>query len=347
MCISPPVSLITVVIFVPEVKGQFKVVTFMDKSTSGRCYLHIQPYENDVDEEETKLSIRNPITSLCKSDCVRGPLSLLWWSKENLKISKTFLLSTQMKIKENLCSYQLLRHDIESERKSWTNDARPCNPYSKHCTITTGGTAHVPLPLGSQCFPSIGRIPSFGKDLFNSKSRLVDSQGVCSPDDDEVESILRVNAPLSVPHPQCPLREPQGGISIFNADVVIKEVDKNAARVFGKAILDKSYSGRTSAEEHDSYRMEGQGKLDEASHLLSTEGAHYEAKIAELNHVESRHQELLKELQLLEDQQKDLSSQLAAREHLLQEAKWEVIDLQGHIDVLNATEVMDQPQKLV
>ena len=51
-----------------------------------------------------------------------------------------------------------------------------------------------------------------------------------------------------------------------------------------------------------------QGKLDEASRRLNTKGTHYEAKIAELKHVESRRQELLKELQLLEDQQKELSS---------------------------------------
>ena len=89
--------------------------------------------------------------------------------------------------------------------------------------------SHVPLPSGSQCFPSIGRIPSFGNDLFDGGSRLVDSRGLCSLDDDEVESICRVNAPSLVPRPQHPLRAPQGGISLFNADAIIKEVDKNAA----------------------------------------------------------------------------------------------------------------------
>ncbi|KAJ8433884.1 hypothetical protein Cgig2_004606 [Carnegiea gigantea] len=219
------------------------------------------------------------------------------------------------------------------------------------------GLAHVPLPLGSQCFPSVGRIPSFDKDLFDSRSGLVNSRGVCPPDDDEVESIRRANAHSSVPRPQCPL----------------KEVDKNAARVLRKAILDKvcltsfdglpslrgdfdslyttilqrgvdvialeskveacdfkdlqqSYSGRISAEEHNNCHMEVQGKLDEASRRLNTEGTHYEAKAAELKHVESRRQELLKELQLLEDQQKELSSQ-------------------GQIEVLNATEMMDAATK--
>ena len=89
--------------------------------------------------------------------------------------------------------------------------------------------ALVSLPSISQCFPSIGRIPSFGKDLFDSISRLDESKGVCCPNDDEVESIRRANAPSSILHPQRPLRALQGGISIFNVDAVIKEVDKNVA----------------------------------------------------------------------------------------------------------------------
>ncbi|KAJ8426572.1 LOW QUALITY PROTEIN: hypothetical protein Cgig2_022309 [Carnegiea gigantea] len=664
------------------------MVTFLDKTTSGRRYLHIQPSENDVDGEETKLPVRNPITSLCKPDCVRGPPSLPWWSKENLKTGEIFLLSTHIKMKENLPSYQLLRHDIESERRSWAklplhgefsykplywewledilvrrkgkptieqwisfwfrgrskyhvskkpdqgsripqpgilsplpdagargyfsiaslmasgvgyclpiavlasiykglnelsrsshpgrggghfpthflyawlaknfdvyelvgeassspgmvkfsglvllpgrcnllerNTTRafrewwpkmfvspPCSPHANGskrkrsdlsdtniskdegklkpklkiihsgrpvepfvpviengssrvdipgidvgplvmpipaipiqsiaplpqdelpvevCEPSTQkvtelppedaenimdildaepnpiecmgesddvnfkeGLAHIPLPSGSQCFPSVGRIPSFGKDLFDSRSRLVSSRGVCPPDDDEVESIRKVNAHSPVPCPQRPLKVPQGGISVFDANAFIKEVDKNAARVLGKAILDKvcrtpfdrlpslrgdfdslyatilqrgvdvtplesrveglirqacdfkdlqqSYSGRISAEEHN--KSHG-GKLDEASRQVNTEGTHYEAKAAELKHVESRRQELLKELQLLEDQQKELSSQVAASEHLLQEVEREVIDLQGQIEVLNATEVMDAATK--
>ena len=63
--------------------------------------------------------------------------------------------------------------------------------------------------------------------------------------------------------------------------------------------------------------MEVQGNLDGASHWLNTKGTHYEAKAAELKHVELRSEELLKELQLLEDQKKDLSSQVSISEHLL------------------------------
>ncbi|KAJ8426954.1 LOW QUALITY PROTEIN: hypothetical protein Cgig2_033235 [Carnegiea gigantea] len=257
------------------------------------------------------------------------------------------------------------------------SNAHPYNPYSKHCATTIDGQdeipigvcepttekvtelppegvenimdifnsepnptecmgesddvnfkkelAHIPLPLGSQCFP---------------RSRLVDPRGVCPLYDDEVESIRRVNAPSLAPRRQRPLGAPHGGISIFNAEVIINEVDKNAARdlikpystrcvapllisfLLLKAILiafmplsfkedlQQSYSGQTSAEEHDTYRMEVQGKLDEASRQLNTEDTHYKAKTAELKH-------------------KYPSSQEAASEHWVQEAEWEVIDLQA------------------
>ena len=48
-----------------------------------------------------------------------------------------------------------------------------------------------------------------------------------------------------------------------------------------------------------------------------------------LKQVELRHKELLKALQLLEDQNKNLNSQVATSKHLIQEAKAEVINLQG------------------
>jgi len=81
------------------------MTTVMDRTTNGRRWLHIQLSENDIDGEETKLPIRNSIMSLCKPDCVGGPLSLPWWSKENLKTGKTFLLSSHINAKENLPSY--------------------------------------------------------------------------------------------------------------------------------------------------------------------------------------------------------------------------------------------------
>ncbi|KAJ8440281.1 hypothetical protein Cgig2_031595 [Carnegiea gigantea] len=81
-------------------------------------------------------------------------------------------------------------------------------------------------------------IECMGKsDDVNFKEGL--AHGVCCPDDDEVESIHRVNVPSAVLRPQRPVRVPQKGISFFDADTVINEVDKNAARVLGKVILDK------------------------------------------------------------------------------------------------------------
>ncbi|KAJ8435739.1 hypothetical protein Cgig2_003161 [Carnegiea gigantea] len=95
------------------------MVIFIDKTTNRRCYLHIEPSGNDVTGEEIKLVIRNSITSLYKSNCVGGPLSLSWWSKRNLKTDETFLLSSYVKVKENLPSYRFLHHDIETGHKSW------------------------------------------------------------------------------------------------------------------------------------------------------------------------------------------------------------------------------------
>ncbi|KAJ8434488.1 LOW QUALITY PROTEIN: hypothetical protein Cgig2_021444 [Carnegiea gigantea] len=77
------------------------------------------------------------------------------------------------------------------------------------------------------------------RNLFDSGSRLDGLKSVCSPNNGEIESIHRAHAPSVVPHLRRPLRSPQGRISIFNVDALIKEVDKNGARVFGKAILDK------------------------------------------------------------------------------------------------------------
>ncbi|KAJ8422044.1 hypothetical protein Cgig2_001036 [Carnegiea gigantea] len=73
------------------------MVTFMNKITSDRHYQQIQPSEKDLDGEETKLPIHNLITSLCKSEGIRGLPSLPWWSKENFKIDKIFSLSSHIK----------------------------------------------------------------------------------------------------------------------------------------------------------------------------------------------------------------------------------------------------------
>ncbi|KAJ8436104.1 hypothetical protein Cgig2_017087 [Carnegiea gigantea] len=89
----------------------FKMVTFMDKTTSGRRYLHIQPSKNDADGEETKLPIHSSITSICKCNCTRA--------FQPCFTDKTSLLSSHSKAEENPSSCQLLHHDIESGLKSW------------------------------------------------------------------------------------------------------------------------------------------------------------------------------------------------------------------------------------
>ncbi|KAJ8420964.1 LOW QUALITY PROTEIN: hypothetical protein Cgig2_019213 [Carnegiea gigantea] len=90
--------------------------------------------------------------------------------------------------------------------------------------------------------------------------------------------------------------------------------------------LQESYSDRMTIK---SRRIEVRTELNEASYHLDTESTRYSALKAKLGQVYLRREELLKELQSLDDQRKDLSCQRA------------VIDLKGQIDTLNAIEVID------
>ncbi|KAJ8431007.1 LOW QUALITY PROTEIN: hypothetical protein Cgig2_017185 [Carnegiea gigantea] len=161
---------------------------------------------------------------------------------------------------------------IELPLKGVTNimDILYANPYPTECTRESEDVkfkkAHVPLPLGSQCFPLIGRIPSMGKDFFDSQS---------------------IHDKVSY-HPFDRLPSPKADFEAFMPSL-FKKV---------------------------------QGKLDEASQWLNSKGACYKAIVAELEHME-----LLKDLQLLDDQKKDLNSQKAGIEHLLQETEHEIIDV--------------------
>ncbi|KAJ8430854.1 hypothetical protein Cgig2_003784 [Carnegiea gigantea] len=493
-------------------QGLFKIVTFMDKTTSGPCYLHIQPNENDADGEETKFPIRNPITSLCKSNCVRGPPSLPWWSKENLKTCKTFLLSTHIKIKKNLPSYQFLHHDREASRpqssgfpfgfgsatrtRGWgdcqvildelgvaigqrteiflaaflsywlctfillVRDASCiCSgTFSIASLMASGIGYYFPAAILASIYKGLnelshsshpgrsgGHFPAhflcawlaknfdayelgpksyFLGDIIYSRGiplvHFVNGGPRCSspqlaihmpviPRGNEViyltrtfqkmkaNLIVHFGKPLepfilliedvssrvkipgidvvipAMPIPAIPIQSivplPQDELPVGVCEPSIKKVielppegaenimdildaEPNPTACMGESKDVNFKEGLThvplpSGSQCFSSigRIPSFGKLDKTSHQLNTEGAHYEAKTAELKHVESRHQELLKELQLLEDQQKDLNSQVAASEHLLQEAEREVIDLQGQIDILNATEVMDAATK--
>ncbi|KAJ8437234.1 hypothetical protein Cgig2_012503 [Carnegiea gigantea] len=196
-------------------------------------------------------------------------------------------------------------------------------------------------------------------DLFDSVSRLDGSKSVCHANNDEAELAPRANSPL-VPHLLYLLRASPGDVSIFNADAFIKEVDKNAAWVFGYAILDKVthtplmyvlllkeistafipsffkeilmhvtsriYKRATPVEEQGSHCIEVQKR----------EGAHYEAIEVRLKHAE-----LLKEFQLLEDQKNDLSSQEAASGNYLNRLSMKLLTCRGQIDMINVIEVVD------
>jgi len=70
-------------------------------------------------------------------------------------------------------------------------------------------------------------------------------------------------------------------------------------------------------EVRESRCIEVDSKLNEASHQFNTESIRYNALKAKLRHVDSRRKELLKELQSLDDQKKDLSCQAVASEDLL------------------------------
>ncbi|KAJ8435490.1 hypothetical protein Cgig2_033229 [Carnegiea gigantea] len=109
--------------------------------------------------------------------------------------------------------------------------------------------------------------------------------------------------------------------------------------------LQESYSDRMTIEVRESRRVEVGSKLDAASHQLDTEIARYNVLKAKLGEVDSRREGLLKELQSLDDQKKDLCYQVTASEDSLQEAEQAVIDLKGQIDTLNAIEVIDPTTK--
>ncbi|KAJ8438702.1 hypothetical protein Cgig2_011885 [Carnegiea gigantea] len=256
--------------------------------------------------------------------------------------------------------------ELPSEGAENIMDILDAEPIPAECINFKEELAYVPLPSRSQCFLSIGRIPSFGKNLFDSRSSLDGSKGVCSSNDDKVESICRAITPslrlrnvvwvFGKAILDKESRTPFDGIPSLKGDfdslyatilqrgVDITPLESEVEGMWLQGLVAKLLRSNT-AEKQDSCRIEAQSKLNEASWWLNTEGDHYEAKAAELKQVESRHEELLKELQLLEDQTKYLSFKVAAREHLLQETEGEVIDLQGQIDIINATKVMDATTK--
>jgi len=73
-------------------------------------------------------------------------------------------------------------------------------------------------------------------------------------------------------------------------------------------------------EVQESRQIEVSSKLYETSHKLDIESTHFNVLKAKLGKVDSRCEELLKELQSLYNQNKDLKCQVAVGEDLFQEA---------------------------
>jgi len=105
------------------------------------------------------------------------------------------------------------------------------------------------------------------------------------------------------------------------------KVEKLIQQANGLKDLQESYSDQMTSEVRGSCRIDVGSKLDEASNRLNTKGTRYNAMKAKLEQVESRREELLKELQFLDDQRRDLNCQMVEREDLLQVAEREVFDL--------------------
>ncbi|KAJ8426366.1 hypothetical protein Cgig2_001892 [Carnegiea gigantea] len=118
-----------------------------------------------------------------------------------------------------------------------------------------------------------------------------------------------------VPPPLCPSRASQD-VSVFNVDALIREVNKSGAQATGQAILDRVVctpferlrylKGELIAFTTSSVKEE-----------LDTQRIRYNTLKAKLGQVDSRRKELLKELQSLDDQKKDLNCQVAASKDLL------------------------------
>ncbi|KAJ8432128.1 hypothetical protein Cgig2_027710 [Carnegiea gigantea] len=222
---------------------------------------------------------------------------------------------------------------------------------------------YTPLLSGSHCFPSIEHLPFLRHNFSGNSLCLNDTKSICTPNnDDEAEA--------------------SQDVSVFNVDTVIREVNKSGTRMTGQVILDKVFytpferlhylkgefdslydlinerggdatplKNKVERPIHqacdlkDLCRIEAGSKLNEASHQFETESTRYNALKDKLGQVDSRCEELLKELLSLDNQKKDLSCQVAASKDLLQEPERAVIDLKDHINTLNAIKVIDPATK--
>ncbi|KAJ8442617.1 hypothetical protein Cgig2_008393 [Carnegiea gigantea] len=169
--------------------------------------------------------------------------------------------------------------------------------------------SRIPLPSRSQCSLSIERIPSFGRDLFDSRLRLDGSKCICSPNDDKVESIHRANAPSLVKAildkvsrtPFDGLPSLKGDFDSLYATIIQRGVNVTLLQSRVKGTYNRAPSVEHLLKNKIAVAWRC-GKLDKASHRLNIKGNHYETKAAELK--------------------------------------------QGHIDIINTTEVVDVATKV-
>ncbi|KAJ8436100.1 hypothetical protein Cgig2_011922 [Carnegiea gigantea] len=241
--------------------------------------------------------------------------------------------------------------------------------------------AYVPLPLGSHCFPSIEHLSFLGQDFLGDDDEAESTPKVDAPQVLPPSRLSRATPDVLVFNVDVVIREVNKSGARMMGQVILDKVlrtpferlyclkgefdslydliherggdatplKNKVERLVHQACdlkdLQESYSGRMTIEVRESRRVEVGSKLDAASHQLDTEIARYNVLKAKLGEVDSRREELLKELQSLDDQKKDLCCQVTASEDSLQEAEQAVIDLKGQIDTLNAIEVIDPATK--
>ncbi|KAJ8426509.1 hypothetical protein Cgig2_013192 [Carnegiea gigantea] len=241
--------------------------------------------------------------------------------------------------------------------------------------------AYVPLPSGSHCFPSIEHSSSLGQDFLGDDDEAESTPKVGAPQVLPPPRLSRATPDVSVFNVNAVIREVNKSGARMTGQVILDNVlrtpferlhclkgefdslydliherggdatllKNKVERLVHQACnlkdLQESYSDRMTIEVRESRRVEVGSKLDAASHQLDIEIAHYNALKAKLGEVDSRREELLKELQSLDDQKKDLCCQVTASEDSLQEVEQTVIDLKGQIDTLNAIEVIDPATK--
>ena len=241
--------------------------------------------------------------------------------------------------------------------------------------------AYVPLPSGSHCFPSIEHLSSLGQDCLGGDDEVESTPKVDAPQVLPPPRLSRATPDVSVFNVNAVIREVNKSGARMTGQVILDKVlrtpferlhclkgefdslydliherggdatllKNKVERLVHQACdlkdLQGSYSNRMTIEVRESRRVEVGSKLDVASHQLDTEIVRYNALKAKLGEVDSRREELLKELQSLDDQKKDLCCQVMASEDSLQEAEQAVIDLKGQINTLNAIEVIDPTTK--